>query len=88
MLNIDTLDDQVMYLFLEMACYFLSFYFFDGCAKELFPGCFSLKDKVMVMMNQKLQQIEIRLDPQELGNVNVKINMQNEQAVVGDFLIL
>lgn len=42
----------------------------------------ALKDKVMVMMNQKLQQIEIRLDPQELGNVNVKINMQNEQAVV------
>ena len=41
-----------------------------------------LKDKVMVMMNQKLQQIEIRLDPQELGNVNVKINLQNEQAVV------
>jgi flagellar hook-length control protein FliK len=42
----------------------------------------ALKDKVMVMMNQKLQQIEIRLDPQELGNVNVKINLQNEQAVV------
>jgi flagellar hook-length control protein FliK len=42
----------------------------------------ALKDKVTVMMNQKLQQIEIRLDPQELGNVNVKINMQNEQAVV------
>ena len=41
-----------------------------------------LKDKVMVMMNQKLQQIEIRLDPQELGNVNVKINLQNELAVV------
>ncbi|NQZ86980.1 MAG: flagellar hook-length control protein FliK [Colwellia sp.] len=41
-----------------------------------------LKDKVMVMMNQKLQQIEIRLDPQELGNVNVKINLQNEQAVI------
>ncbi|NQZ22313.1 MAG: flagellar hook-length control protein FliK [Colwellia sp.] len=42
----------------------------------------SVKDKVMVMMNQKLQQIEIRLDPQELGNVHVKINLQNEQAVV------
>jgi flagellar hook-length control protein FliK len=42
----------------------------------------AVKDKVMVMMNQKLQQIEIRLDPQELGNVNVKINLQNEQAVV------
>jgi flagellar hook-length control protein FliK len=42
----------------------------------------ALNDKVMVMMNQKLQQVEIRLDPQELGNVNVKINLQNEQAVV------
>ncbi len=42
----------------------------------------SVKDKVMVMMNQKLQQVEIRLDPQELGNVNVKINLQNEQATV------
>lgn len=42
----------------------------------------ALKDKVMVMMNQKLQQVEIRLDPQELGNVNVKINLQNEQAIV------
>jgi flagellar hook-length control protein FliK len=42
----------------------------------------AVKDKVMVMMNQKLQQIEIRLDPQELGSVNVKINLQNEQAVV------
>jgi len=42
----------------------------------------AVKDKVMVMMNQKLQQIEIRLDPQELGNVNVKINLQNEQAMV------
>jgi len=42
----------------------------------------SVKDKVMVMMNQKLQQIDIRLDPQELGNVNVKINLQNDQAVV------
>jgi len=42
----------------------------------------AVKDKVMVMMNQKLQQIEIRLDPQELGNVNVKINLQNEQATV------
>jgi len=42
----------------------------------------ALKDKVMVMMNQKLQQVEIRLDPQELGNVNVKINLQSEQATI------
>jgi flagellar hook-length control protein FliK len=42
----------------------------------------ALKDKVVVMMNQKLQQVEIRLDPQELGNVNVKINLQSDQAVV------
>jgi flagellar hook-length control protein FliK len=42
----------------------------------------ALKDKVVVMMNQKLQQVEIRLDPQELGNVNVKINLQSDQAIV------
>jgi len=42
----------------------------------------ALKDKVMVMMNQKLQKVEIRLDPQELGNVNVKINLQSEQATI------
>ncbi|WP_448563745.1 flagellar hook-length control protein FliK [Thalassotalea ganghwensis] len=42
----------------------------------------AVKDKVMVMMNQKLQQVEIRLDPPELGSMQVKVNMQNEQAIV------
>ncbi|GAA5132155.1 flagellar hook-length control protein FliK [Thalassotalea piscium] len=42
----------------------------------------AVKDKVMVMISQKLQQIEIRLDPPELGSMHVKVNLQNEQAVV------
>ncbi|MDO6426469.1 flagellar hook-length control protein FliK [Thalassotalea sp. 1_MG-2023] len=41
-----------------------------------------VKEKVMVMINQKLRQLEIRLDPPELGSMQVKINMQNEQAAV------
>lgn len=42
----------------------------------------AVKEKVMVMINQKLRQLEIRLDPPELGSMQVKINMQNEQAAV------
>ncbi|MDO7085060.1 flagellar hook-length control protein FliK [Pseudocolwellia sp. AS88] len=42
----------------------------------------AVKDKVMVMINQKIQQIDIQLDPPELGSMQVRINMQNEQAVV------
>lgn len=42
----------------------------------------AVKDKVMMMVNQKLQQVEIRLDPPELGNVHVRVNLQNEQAAV------
>jgi len=42
----------------------------------------AVKDKVMVMISQKLQQFDIRLDPPELGNVHVRVNLQNEQAVV------
>jgi len=41
-----------------------------------------MKDKVMVMINQKLQQVDIQLDPPELGNVHVRVNLQNEQASV------
>jgi len=41
-----------------------------------------VKDKVMVMINKRLQQLEIRLDPAELGSMQVKLNMQNEQAAV------
>ncbi len=43
---------------------------------------YALKEKVMVMINQKIQQVDIQLDPPELGNMHVRINMQNEQAVV------
>ena len=42
----------------------------------------AVKDKVMVIISQKLQQFDIRLDPPELGNVHVRVNLQNEQAVV------
>jgi len=41
-----------------------------------------MKDKVMVMINQKLQQVDIQLDPPELGNVHVRVNLQHEQASV------
>ncbi len=42
----------------------------------------AVKDKVMLMVNQKLQQFDIQLDPPELGNVHVRVNLQSEQAVV------
>ena len=42
----------------------------------------NVKDKVVVMINKRLQQLEIRLDPAELGTMQVKLNMQNEQAAV------
>jgi flagellar hook-length control protein FliK len=45
-----------------------------------FPN--EVKEKVMVMINQKLKQLEIRLDPPELGSMHVKLNLQNEQAAV------
>lgn len=42
----------------------------------------AVKEKVMVMVNQKIRQLDIRLDPPELGSMQIKVNMQNEQAVV------
>lgn len=42
----------------------------------------AVKDKVMVMINQKIQQVDIQLDPPELGRMQVRINLQSEQAVV------
>jgi flagellar hook-length control protein FliK len=42
----------------------------------------TLKDKVMVMINQKLQQFDITLDPPEFGNMQVRVNLQGEQAAV------
>ena len=41
-----------------------------------------VKEKVMVMINQKLQRVDIQLDPPELGNVSVRVNLQGEQAAV------
>jgi hypothetical protein len=42
----------------------------------------AIKDKVLVMINQKIQQVEIKLDPPEMGNIHVRVNLQNEQAAV------
>ena len=42
----------------------------------------AVKEKVMVMINQKLQRVDIQLDPPELGNVSVRVNLQGEQAAV------
>lgn len=41
-----------------------------------------IKEKVMVMVNQKIRQVEIRLDPPELGSMQIRLNLQNEQAAV------
>jgi len=41
-----------------------------------------VKNRVMVMISQKLQQFDIILDPPELGNMQVRVNLQNEQAAV------
>ena len=42
----------------------------------------AVKDKVLLMVNQKLQQFDISLDPPEFGNMQVRVNLQGEQAAV------
>lgn len=42
----------------------------------------AVKDKVMLIVSQKLQQFDITLDPPELGNMQVRVNLQGEQASV------
>ncbi|MBU2869949.1 flagellar hook-length control protein FliK [Colwellia sp. E2M01] len=42
----------------------------------------AVKDKVMIMINQKIQQFDITLDPPEFGNMQVRVNLQGEQAAV------
>ena len=42
----------------------------------------AVKDKVMIMVSQKLQQFDIRLDPAELGSMQVRLNLQHDQAQV------
>jgi len=42
----------------------------------------AVKDKVMLVISQKLQQFDITLDPPELGNMQVRVNLQGEQASV------
>lgn len=46
----------------------------------------AVKDKVMLMISQKLQRFDITLDPPELGNMQIRVNLQGEQAVV-NFLV-
>ncbi|QOL27094.1 flagellar hook-length control protein FliK [Thalassotalea sp. LPB0316] len=41
-----------------------------------------VKEKVLVMVSQKLQSVDIQLDPPELGNVHIRVNLQGEQAMV------
>jgi len=42
----------------------------------------ALQDKVMIMVQQKIQQVDIRLDPPELGHMQVRLNLHNDQANV------
>ena len=42
----------------------------------------AVKDKVLITINQKLQQFDITLDPPEFGNMQVRVNLQGEQASV------
>ena len=42
----------------------------------------TLQDKVMVMVQQKINQVDIRLDPPELGHMHVRLHLHNEQANV------
>jgi flagellar hook-length control protein FliK len=42
----------------------------------------AIKDKVMLVISQKLQQFDITLDPPEFGNMQVRVNLQGEQAAV------
>ena len=36
----------------------------------------------MITINQKLQQFDIKLDPPEFGNMQVRVNLQGDQAAV------
>lgn len=41
-----------------------------------------LKERVMYQVNQKIQSADIRLTPEDLGSVQIKINLQQEQLSV------
>lgn len=41
-----------------------------------------LRERVQLMVRQNIQFAEIRLDPAELGQMQIKINLQQEQATV------
>lgn len=46
--------------------------------KKDFPE--QVKENVLMMINTRMRQVDIRLDPPELGSMQVKLNMQGEQA--------
>ncbi len=52
---------------------------FELAAKEA-PSM--LRERITLMMNQGIQQVEIRLDPAELGSMYIKLQMQNDQLSV------
>ena len=41
-----------------------------------------LKDRVMVQIQQKLQTAEVQLHPEELGSIQIKMNLQQDQLSV------
>ena len=41
-----------------------------------------LRERVHVMVRQNIQVAEIRLDPAELGQMQIRVNLQQEQASV------
>ena len=42
----------------------------------------AIKDKIVILINQKLNKVEITLDPPEFGNMQVRVNLQGDQASV------
>lgn len=41
-----------------------------------------LKDRVMYQLNQKIQTAEVKITPEDLGTVQIKVNLQQEQLSV------
>lgn len=43
----------------------------------------ALQEQVQFLLNRKLDTVEIRLDPPELGNLQIKLHLNQDQAQVG-----
>lgn len=41
-----------------------------------------LQERINIMMSKNIQRADIRLDPPELGNVHIRVNMSGEQTTV------